>query len=182
MFKYLSDRLFLACVALYALNRWGVKPSLAEGEVFFRGHFNDLLVIPCALPPVLLLHRLLGLRRTDRPPDAYEVALHLAVWSVFFEVLAPLAVRSARADAWDVVAYCAGGLAAWAAWNRSELKSRFAAAPSGLTVFSTPNARRRLNPDDKTESVILHGPRPPHELRRQRPEEEVLRARAPFPV
>lgn len=180
MFRYLRDRLFLSGVALYALNRWALKPSLPADEVFFRGHFNDLLVIPCALPPMLLLHRLLGLRRTDEPPRAGEVALHLAVWSIFFEVLAPLAVSSARADAWDVVAYCAGGLAAWAAWNRREISS-LVAAPHGLTEFYTPSVRRRFNPnDDQTDSFILHGPDPHRQLRRERTEKEVLRARAPL--
>lgn len=182
MFKYLRDRLFLTSVALYALNRWALKPSLPEGELFFRGHFNDLLVIPCALPPMLLLHRLLGLRRTDEPPCVGEVAMHLAVWSVFFEVIAPLVTASARADAWDVVAYCAGGLTAWAVWNRRATHLSFA-APRGLTEFFTPNVRRRFNPDDdKTESVFLHGPDPHQQLRRERAEEEVLRTRTPFPV
>ena len=146
MFRYLRDSLFLASVALYALNRWLVKPSLPEGEVFFRGYFNDLLVIPCALPPMLLVHRLLGLRRTDRPPDAGEIALHLTIWSVFFEALAPVVVTSARADAWDVAAYCAGGLAAWAFWNRRELKSRIIAAPRGLTELSNPKRQETFYP------------------------------------
>src|SRR5918997_499116 len=123
MFRYLRDRLFLTSVALYALNRWVVKPSLPAGEVFFSGYFNDLLVIPCALPPLLLLHRRLRLRHTDAPPTASEVAVHLAVWSVFFEVLAPALVRAARSDAWDVVAYCAGGLLSWLVWNRATLTS-----------------------------------------------------------
>ncbi|HEX5708643.1 MAG TPA: hypothetical protein VFX96_15170 [Pyrinomonadaceae bacterium] len=130
MFRYLGDRLFLTSVALYALNRWVVKPRLATGEHFLRSHFNDLLVIPCALPPLLLLHRLVGIRRTDAPPQGGEIALHLFIWSLFFEVAAPLFVPSARADAWDVAAYCAGGLAAWAVWNRSLLR---VAAPRNLT-------------------------------------------------
>ena len=123
MFRYLRDRLFLTSVALYALNRWVVKPSVPAGELFFSGHFNDLLVIPCALPPLLLIHRRLRLRHADAPPTAAEVAVHLAVWSVFFEVLAPVFVRAARADAWDVGAYCAGGLFSWLVWNRAALIS-----------------------------------------------------------
>lgn len=134
MFRYLRDRLFLTCVALYAVNRWVVKPRLGAGEHFLRGHFNDLLVIPCALPPLLLLHRLLGLRRTDSAPQGGEIALHLLIWSLFFEVLAPALVASARADAWDVAAYCAGGLAAWAFWNRRPLT---VAAPRNLTGHAT---------------------------------------------
>lgn len=130
MFRYLGDRLFLTSVALYALNRWAVKPRLGPGEHFLRNHFNDLLVIPCALPPLLLFHRLVGLRRTDAPPQGGEIALHLFIWSLFFELAAPALVTSARADAWDVAAYCAGGLAAWAFWNRSLFT---VAAPRDLT-------------------------------------------------
>lgn len=129
-FRYLRDRLFLASLALYAVNRWLVKPRLGPGEHFLRSHFNDLLVIPCALPPLLLFHRLVGLRRSDAPPDGGEIATHLLIWSLFFEAAAPLFVASARADAWDVAAYCAGGLAAWAFWNRSTLR---VAAPRNLT-------------------------------------------------
>lgn len=141
MFGYLRDKFFLTCVALYALNRWVLKPTLPDGEVFFRGHFNDLLVIPCALPPLLFLHRRLGLRHTDAPPRAVEIALHLLIWSAFFEVLAPMFVRSARADAWDVVAYCAGGLAGWLFWNRATL-SKSVVASRNLTEHSNPKLRR----------------------------------------
>jgi hypothetical protein len=183
MFRYLQDGLFLTSVALYALNRWAVKPSLPSGETFFSGHFNDLLVIPCALPPLLLLHRRLDLRRTDTPPGAGEIALHLAVWSIFFEVLAPAFVRTARADAWDVVAYCAGGLASWLVWNRAALVSRIF-APRHLIEFSTPNPERSFNPhDEKMEPLSLHRPHTPQQQRRRaRAEEEVLRRGAPFPV
>ena len=131
-FRYLRDEVFLVCVALYAVNRWAVKPHLPAGEFFLRGYFNDLLVIPCALPPLLLLHRLLGLRHTDAPPQAGEIALHVAVWSLFFELLAPIFVSRARADLWDVVAYCAGGALCWALWNRNAL-SPSVLAPRNLS-------------------------------------------------
>ena len=182
MFKYLRDPLFLTSVALYALNRWVVKPSLPAGEVFFSGYFNDLLVIPCALPPLLLLHRRLRLRHADAPPTASEVAVHALVWSVFFEVLAPLFVRAARADAWDVAAYCAGGLCSWLVWNRAALASTIS-APLNLIEFPTPDTGRRFYPhDEKTESSPLRRPDALRERRRLRAEEEVLRRRPPFPV
>ena len=182
MFRYLRDRLFLTSVALYALNRWVVKPSVPAGELFFSGHFNDLLVIPCALPPLLLLHRRLRLRHTDAPPTASEVAVHAAVWSVFFEVLAPLFVRAARADAWDVVAYCAGGLFSWLVWNRAALTSTIF-APRYLIEFLIPNTGRRFYPhDEKIESRPLRRPLTPRGRRRLRAEEEVLRRRPPFTV
>jgi hypothetical protein len=120
-FRYLTDRIFLLSVALYAVNRWAVKPALPADEVFLRGYFNDLLVIPCALPPLLFVHRLLRVRHTDAPPDAFEVTLHLFIWSIFFELFAP-AVSRARADVWDVVAYATGGFVSWALWNRGALR------------------------------------------------------------
>ena len=129
-FRYLRDEIFLLSVALYAVNRWVVKPHLPSGEVFLRGYFNDLLVIPCALPPLLFVHRLLGVRHTDAPPQAGEIILHLAIWSLFFELLAPLVADRARGDLWDVVAYTAGGLMTWLLWNRSSLP---------LTVFAPRN-------------------------------------------
>ena len=142
MFLYLRDRVFITGVALYAANRWLLKPSLPGGEVFFRGYFNDLLVIPCALPPLLYLHRRLSLRRTDAPPRAGEIALHLLIWSAFFEILAPRLIASARADAWDVVAYCAGGLVGWLLWNARALPPDRVGAPRNLTELFIPRLRR----------------------------------------
>ncbi len=135
MFQYLRDKIFLTSVALYAANRWLLKPHLPSGEVFFRGYFNDLLVIPCALPPLLLVHRLLRVRHTDAPPQAGEIALHLAVWSLFFELLAPMFVRNARGDAWDVVAYTAGGVLSWLLWNKSA-RPLDVLAPTNLSGYT----------------------------------------------
>ena len=134
-FRYLRDEIFLLSVALYALNRWVVKPHLPSGEIFLRGYFNDLLVIPCALPPLLFVHRLLCVRRTDAPPQACEIALHLVIWSLCFELLAPLWLGRARGDLWDVVAYATGGLLGWLLWNRSSLP---------LAVFAPHNLSDRM--------------------------------------
>jgi hypothetical protein len=114
----LRDPLFLLGWCMYAVNRWLLKPHLPTGETFFRGHFNDLLLVSCVLPLLLLLHRKLSLRRTDAPPSLREIVIHLLVWSIYFELIGPLFVTRATADAWDVLAYWTGGLAAWAVWNR----------------------------------------------------------------
>lgn len=137
MFRYLQDPLCLAAWCLYGANRWLLKPLLPAGEQFFRGHFNDLLLVPCALPAVLLLHRRLGLRDHEAPPTGFEVLFHLAVWSIFFELFAPLVAGRATADARDIAAYCAGGLAAWAVWNRPRLFSR-SFTPEAFSLPSTP--------------------------------------------
>jgi hypothetical protein len=115
-FAYLGDGLFLAACVLYAANRWLLKPLAPHGPLGWW--FSDLLLIPCALPVLLWIERKLGLRRHDRPPGAGEIAWLLVLWSVLFEAVAPRLLPHATADWRDVVAYAAGGLLAWAWWNR----------------------------------------------------------------
>ena len=87
-------------------------------------HFNDLLLIPCALPPLLLVQRWLRLRTNDSPPSPGEIALYLTVWSFFFEVLGPHITRRATGDPWDFMAYAGGALIAGLWWHRHRLLSR----------------------------------------------------------
>lgn len=120
-FPYLRDPLFLfGCVA-YCLNRWLIKPHLPSG--FLHSHFNDLLLIPCALPLILWLHRQLGLRSHDHPPTGLEIAFHLVFWSALFEWIGPKFVSHATADPWDVLAYLAGALLAGAWWHRERWRT-----------------------------------------------------------
>jgi len=114
-FRYALDPVCLASCALYAANRWLWKPHTES--TFFDGHFNDLLLIPCALPLVLWLHRRLGWRAHDGPPQLGEFALHLLVWSIVAEGLAP-ALCGVVGDPRDVIAYATGGVAAWCWWLR----------------------------------------------------------------
>ncbi|HVV00038.1 MAG TPA: hypothetical protein VHH88_01665, partial [Verrucomicrobiae bacterium] len=90
-FGYLRDTLFLACCGLYALNRFVVKPHVRIP--FFHSWFNDVLLIPCALPPLLWLHRVLGLRGHDRFPGGLEILAHLAGWTILFEWIGPHLMR-----------------------------------------------------------------------------------------
>jgi hypothetical protein len=122
-FKYLRDPLFLGGCALYALNRWAMKPNFHQE--FLQSWFNDSLLIPCALPPLLLAHRYLKLRSHDAPPTGAEVALHLIFWSMLFEWWGPHIFKHATGDWLDVAAYAAGGMASWIWWNRQG----FAGAP-----------------------------------------------------
>ena len=115
-FGYLRDRLFLGAVAGYALNRWLLKPLLPSP--FLHGYFADLLLTPAALPVVLWMQRLLGLRQHDLAPSWMEMGLHLVVWSAICELIGPLWLHRGTADVWDVVAYAVGGVAACAWWNR----------------------------------------------------------------
>ena len=116
-FRYLLDPLFLVCCALYALNRWEIRPH--THIVFFRSWFNDTLLIPCALPPVLFLHRLARLRSDDRFPTGPEIFAHWLGWSILFEFICPRFMPHTTGDPWDVVAYGAGALVAWGWWRRA---------------------------------------------------------------
>jgi len=115
-FGYLRDPLFLFCCALYALNRWVVKPHVHI--VFFRSWFNDALLIPCALPLLLLVHRWFRLRSHDDLPSLWEVTAHLMGWSVLFEIIGPRLMRGVTGDAWDVLAYTIGACLALIWWHR----------------------------------------------------------------
>lgn len=115
-FRYLRDPLFLIGCAAYAINRWLVKPHVHHG--FLHSHFDDLWLIPCALPPVLWLHRRLNLRRHDDAPRLPEIAFHLVFWSALFEWFGPRFVPHTTSDPYDVLAYIAGAVAAGIWWQR----------------------------------------------------------------
>ena len=118
-FRYLRDQLFLSSCALYAGNRWLFKPHVRSA--FLHNHFNDLLLIPCALPPLLWIQRTLNLRDNDNSPSAGEIALYVTVWSILFEVIGPRVMPHAVGDVYDVVAYVVGGVLAGMWWHRSAL-------------------------------------------------------------
>lgn len=108
--------MFLVGCAAYAVNRWLLEPRL--GSPFLHGHFNDLWLIPCALPPLLWAHQ--GLRwRGHGPPTGTEIVSHLVLWSALFEWWGPHLISRATGDLWDVGCYWVGGLLAWAWWNRA---------------------------------------------------------------
>jgi len=115
-FGYLRDPLFLLGCGLYAANRWIIKPH-TQLE-FFHDWFNDVLLISCALPPVLLIHERLGLRPGHGRPTFREIAAHWAGWSVLFEWIGPHIMRT-TGDPWDVAAYAVGGLGAYLWWCRA---------------------------------------------------------------
>jgi hypothetical protein len=114
-FRYLCDPLFVAGCLAYGLNRFWLKPHLHSA--FLHSYFNDLLLIPCALPPLLWLHRRLGLRRHDGAPTVMEVSGHLLVWSLLFEWIGPHWMPGKTGDPWDVAAYVIGGILAWLGWR-----------------------------------------------------------------
>ena len=115
-FGYWRDPLFQLAVAAYAVNRWLVKPITTSP--FLLGQFDDLWLIPAALPVVLWLQRRLGWRCHDLPPSWSENFGHLAVWSLVCELVGPTCLHHGTGDPWDLVAYGCGALAAGLWWNR----------------------------------------------------------------
>ena len=114
-FRYALDPACVLACASYALNRGVLKPH--AHSTFLHAHFNDLLLIPAALPLVLWLQRRFGLRAHDAPPDAREIALHFAVWAICAEIIAPHFAHG-TGDWRDALAYAVGAIAAWAWWQR----------------------------------------------------------------
>jgi len=130
-FGYLQDRLCGISLAAYALNRLVVRPHLAGffhshldwAWPFLHSHFDDLLLMPAALPVVLWLQRLFGLRKHDRPPSWPEMLSHLIVWSVMCKIVGPIYFHIGAADPGDVLFFAAGGVAACLWWNRPVTQS-----------------------------------------------------------
>lgn len=118
-FAYLGDPLCLAACVLYALNRWWLREHV--GGEFLAGYFNDLLLIPAALPLALWVQRRLGVRTDDRPPRWPEIALHLAVWAIAAEAVMPQLTARATGDWRDVAAYAAGAIGAGCWWREPAL-------------------------------------------------------------
>lgn len=114
-FGYLRDPLCLLACAGYAVNRWLVP--LALKGIFLRGYFADCLLIPAALPPMLWAQRQLKLRHDDQPPQWREIALHVVVWSIAAEAIAPHFFARAHGDPWDVAAYAGGALLSGLVWQ-----------------------------------------------------------------
>jgi len=111
------DELWWSCCSLYGLNRWFIKPH--THNLFLRGQFNDLLLIPCALPLILQIQQWVRLRKQNTAPEFGEIFFHLAIWSVLFEVIGPHIMKTIG-DPLDVVAYVVGGILAGLWWQREK--------------------------------------------------------------
>jgi hypothetical protein len=114
-FGYAADPLCLLACGLYALNRFWLRQYV--GGDFLQGYFNDLLLIPAALPFVLWLQRRFGVRADDFRPRWREIGMHLAVWAIAAEAIAPRLLARATGDWRDLIAYGAGALVAGCWWQ-----------------------------------------------------------------
>lgn len=116
-FRYARDPVCTAACVCYAVNRW-LLPLALKG-VFLRNYFSDLLLIPAALPLLLWVQQRLGLRPAEARPAWPEILLHLAVWSVAAELIAPHLFARATGDPWDVAAYAGGALLSGLLWQHT---------------------------------------------------------------
>jgi hypothetical protein len=114
-FGYWRDPLCLLACALYALNRFWMRAHI--GGPFLVGYFNDLLLIPAALPLLLWAQRRLGVREDDTRPRWSEIALHFVVWSIIAEAIMPRLSTHSVGDWRDVIAYGVGAVAAGCWWQ-----------------------------------------------------------------
>ncbi len=117
-FGYWRDPIFLVSLATYVVNRALIKPNLHYYSPLFHGHLDDSLTVPVALPLYLFVYRRLGLRPDDEPPRWWEVALHLAVWEIFFKWYGPLTLHKGAYDPVDAWCIGGGGVIAWMLWQR----------------------------------------------------------------
>ena len=130
-FGYWRDPIFLFSFATYVINRELIKPNLHHYSPLFHGHLNDSLTVPVALPIYLLVYRWIGLRPDDEPPRWWEVALHVAVWCVFFKWFGPLKMHVGVYDPLDFWSIGIGGVVAWLLWPRAwilRMRSQYATA------------------------------------------------------
>ena len=117
MFLYHRDKLFLLALLIYLVNTILLKPLVDEEATLIHWYLNDLLLIPCALPPVLLVYRSLGIRKNDLPPRPSEIVKLVLVWGIILELVGPNLLGQGHGDPLDVLAYAIGGVAAWSYWH-----------------------------------------------------------------
>jgi hypothetical protein len=120
-FAYWRDPVFLISLATYVINRALIKPHLYYYSPLFHGHLDDTLTVPVALPIYLFVYRWIGFRPDDEPPRWWEIALHLAVWLVFFKWFGPVILHQGAYDPVDDWCIAGGGLVAWALWQWGRL-------------------------------------------------------------
>jgi len=112
----LANPLFMISLAAYCLNSFVLKYSSVDNR-FLQFYFNDLLLVPCVLPPILCLISIAGYRDSNKPPSHGEVLVCLCIWSIAFEVIGPLVSQKSTADPFDVAAYWLGGAVSWSLWR-----------------------------------------------------------------
>jgi hypothetical protein len=111
-----------------------MKPLLGHYSPFIHGHLNDCLTVPVALPIYLYVYRLIGFRPDDEPPRWWEVALHAAVWMVFFEWFGPKVLHHGVADPLDDLSITGGGVVAWVLWSLRAVRAKPTLPPAATAA------------------------------------------------
>jgi hypothetical protein len=117
-FRYYTDPICIACLIIYPINRWYLKPHHIGGW-FTHGYLNDVMCLPLFLPMILYVQRLIGLRTHDGYPRWWEILQHWVIFSVVFELILPTTPRlfTHTQDPWNAVAYLVGGVIAGIIWK-----------------------------------------------------------------
>lgn len=115
-FKYLYDPLFLGSLLIYIICKSISLDNNSFAFVFWNHYLTDILLIPVAIPIILLPLKLFRLR-IDSAPNFKEIFLPLVIWSVLFEIVAPYFFATTTGDYYDILAYCFGALISWLSWN-----------------------------------------------------------------
>lgn len=116
-FTYLRDRLFLACVGIYFLNR--MLEDVQWSHKYLRWYLNDLLLVPIFVPIMLWCMRKLALRKNDLAPSLLEIGMLVLVIGLVFEGFAPyLPVLKdfSTPDINDLICYALGGVMSLGYW------------------------------------------------------------------
>src|ERR1700722_14382235 len=87
-FRYLADPICIAALLISPINRFVLKPHHIGGW-FTHGYLNDVLCLPLFVPMILYLQRVIGLRKHDGYPRAWEIIQHWAIFSIMFQALIP---------------------------------------------------------------------------------------------
>jgi hypothetical protein len=121
LYLFYKDPLFTISVLLYAMNRILTGCDLFICP-FATNHLNDLLLVPCLLPPINHILMKTGARQIRTAPRLIEIFICLIIWTIAFEIIAPRLSSGATGDYWDVLCYFAGGIISWLFWNRQTMR------------------------------------------------------------
>ncbi len=118
--RLLRDPFWIIAITCYALHKcW---QAVYPDSGWMDHYWNDLWMLPCALPLILSVYGLLGLRELAIRPSGAEILWHGVLWGLMAEFVGPLCFKHAVGDPWDLVAYAVGGFVLFYRWHRVELK------------------------------------------------------------
>ena len=117
-FQYIADPICIACLIIYPINRFFLKPHHIGGW-FTHGYLNDVMCLPLFVPMILYVEHLLGIRRHRDFPRLWEVFQAFVAFTIVFQAITPRFPRTftSAGDPWDILAYFAGGAIGYFYWS-----------------------------------------------------------------